>query len=627
MNLITLENINKSYGTRQLLKNVCLSVNEGEKLGLIGINGTGKSTLLKIISGISTYDSGNIIKSNSLSLSYLPQTAEFDDEATVLSQVFMGENKIFKIIRDYENMLSKLSIDPSNSTLQNLMLKATNEMDSVNAWEIESKAKTILTKLGITDFNHKIKGLSGGQKKRIALAESLINPGNLLLLDEPTNHLDSDAIKWLEDYLMAYTGAIIMITHDRYFLDRVTGKIIELFNGNLYSYEGNYSYFLESKLTREEQIKSSEEKMKSLLKKELAWIKKGAKARTTKQKARIKRFEELSSYESEDIGEKVQIESSFERLGKKVIELKNINKAFGEKLLIKDFSYIFKNGDKVGIIGPNGCGKSTLLNICMGNIKEDSGEVEIGSTVKFGYFSQVPENIDESQRVIDYIKEDTDPVFASKLLEKFLFTGDMQYSFINKLSGGEKRRLQLLKVLTASPNVLFLDEPTNDLDAETLTILEDYLEDFAGTIIIVSHDRYFLDKLCTSLICFEGSGDLKETFLSCSEYLDEKKLKDEDKEITKEKTLIKNTNSHEKVPRFTFKEKEEYEKIDELIENEEKKLSDINKEIEASLTDYVALEDLSAKKKDIEERLQYLMERWEYLNELQEKIESYKKSN
>lgn len=639
MNLITLENINKSFGPRPILIDASLIINEGEKLGLIGINGTGKSTLLKIIEGSMTIDSGSITKSTNLAPCYLPQWADFNDNVTVLQQIFMGENPLLKTAWSYEDALSKLESEPQNEKYQKLVADISLKMDEINGWELESKAKTILTKLGITNFNQKVKELSGGQKKRIALAEALISPGNLLLLDEPTNHLDSSAIEWLEQYLISYSGAILMITHDRYFLDRVTGRILELSYGKLYSYNGNYSVFLEAKIQRDLLEQSMEEKRENLLKRELAWIKRGAKARTTKQKARIKRFEALSSEEYDTTSEKIEINIESERLGKKVIELSNISKSYEGKKLINNFSHIFKNGDKVGILGENGSGKTTLLNIILGNIKADEGNIEIGSTVKIGYFSQTSEVMNENQRVIDYIKEEGDPVSASKLLEKFLFSGEMQYSFIGKLSGGEKRRLQLLKVLTASPNVIFLDEPTNDIDVETLTILEDYLLDYKGTIIAVSHDRYFLDKLCDYLIVFNKDGVLASTHLSCSDYLDEElsnlKIKDkEDSSASSSKNASgKNDNktqqfknSHEDVPRFTFKEKKEYDEIETLIEGQEEKVSAVNKNIENSSSDYEALQKYMEEKQIIEEKLLYLMERWEYLSELKAKIDAYNES-
>ena len=474
-------------------------------------------------------------------------------------------------------------------------------MDGLNAWQIESDAKTILTKLGILDFDAKIGTFSGGQKKRVALATALITPSDLLILDEPTNHIDNDTVTWLEQYLNNRKGALLMITHDRYFLDRVTNRILELDRGNLYSYSGNYSIFLEKKLEREEREAATESKRQNLYRRELAWIKRGAKARTTKQKARIQRFDELKDSKIEQIEDKVEMSSASTRLGKKVIELSHVSKNFGDKKILDDFTYIFSKNDRVGIIGPNGVGKSTLINISTGKIAPDSGIVDIGETVKIGYFTQENKDMNESLRVIDYIKEageflkaeDGEVVSASKMLERFLFTPEAQWTPISKLSGGEKRRLYLLRVLMEAPNVLILDEPTNDLDIQTLTILEDYLDNFPGTVLTVSHDRYFLDKIAEKLLILDGTGSVSIHTGNYSEYIekykdikDEKPLEKKDSIKKDETSLDKDDKKKSRPLKFSYKEQKEFDEIDGIIEDVENQISEIEKQINSSGSDY-----------------------------------------
>ncbi|EET86749.1 ABC transporter related protein [Clostridium carboxidivorans P7] len=511
----------------------------------------------------------------------------------------------------------------------------TAKMDSLNAWQIESDAKTILTKLNIFDFDAKVATLSGGQKKRIALAGTLITPSNLLILDEPTNHIDNDTVAWLENYLNNRKGALLMITHDRYFLDRVTNRILEISNGNLYSYAGNYSIFLEKKSEREELNKALDDKRKNLFRRELAWIRRGAKARSTKQKARIQRFEEIKNTEFDKANDKVQISSASTRLGKKVIELENINKSFENRKIIDDFSYIFSNNDRVGIIGPNGIGKSTFLNICAGIIKPDSGEVHIGETVKIGYFSQENKEMNENLRVIEYIKEvgeflkasDGETLSAAIMLERFLFTPEMQWTPISKLSGGEKRRLQLLRVLMSAPNVLMLDEPTNDLDIETLTVLEDYLEDFSGTVIAVSHDRYFLDKAFKKLLIFKGNSSIDYYTGNYTEYMDKCEIEKQEEEIKEpsKKDIKSNYKENKNKPlKFSYKEQKEFDEIDDVIADVENKIQVVDSKINSAGSDYELLQKLFEEKKELQEKLDYLLDRWTYLNELAEKIESAK---
>lgn len=639
MNLISVENLSKSYGEKTLLNNISFGIDEGDKIGIIGINGTGKSTLLKIVAGIENYDTGNIIRKNNMVIEYLPQNPFFDDEANVIQQVFKGTSPLMETIRDYEECLKEVGLNPHDEILQKRLMNLTSKMDGLNLWQIESEAKAILTTFGITNFFEKIKNLSGGQKKRIALCSSLVNPSDLLILDEPTNHMDNEIISWLEEYLNKRKGALLMITHDRYFLDRVTNKIFEISKGNLYNYTGNYSVFLEKRLEREELEQASESKRQNLLRRELEWIRRGAKARSTKQKARIDRFNKLSEEKVDLNNDKLEISTSYTRLGKKVIELKNISKYFSNNVLIKDFSYIVLPNDRIGIVGPNGIGKSTLINILVGNLKPDKGTIDVGETVKIGYFSQEWKPINEDLRVIEYIREsaefittsDGTKISASQMLEKFLFTPEMQWTPINKLSGGEKRRLYLLKILMESPNVLLLDEPTNDLDTETLTILEDYLESFNGAVITVSHDRYFLDKVVDKIFVFEGQGVIREytgNYTECWEKIRDKNFKNNEEKLNIEKSNIKNKDTEEKKKekplKFSYKEKLEYEEIENVIENLEEKLCAVEKDIEQYSSDFKKLEESLEKKSKLEKLLEEKMDRWAYLSELAEKIEQSK---
>ncbi|KEH97734.1 ABC transporter [Clostridium botulinum C/D str. BKT12695] len=632
MNLLSIENLTKSYGEKILFKNLSLGINEGEKIGLIGINGTGKSSLLKIIAGDNDYDEGKITKNNDVRIEYLSQDTTFEEDITVLDAIFKGNSSTIKVVREYENTINALEENPTDEKLQKRLIDLNNRMDAENAWEIENKAKMILTKLGVAHFEAKVGTLSGGQKKRIALASALINPCELLILDEPTNHIDNETVRWLEGYLNERKGALVMITHDRYFLDRVTNRILELHNGNLYSYEGNYSMFVEAKAERQQLMESLEVKRQNLLRRELAWIKRGAKARSTKQKARIDRFNELNSKVIDVDKEKMDISVQGSRLGKKVIEIENLNKSYENKKLIDDFSYIFSPGDRVGIIGKNGVGKSTLLNLIIDRIKPDSGEIHIGETVRIGYFSQEYDGMDDSMRVIEYIKEaaefikdaDGNPISASKMLERFLFPSNLQYTYISKLSGGEKRRLYLLRILMHAPNVLILDEPTNDLDIETLNILEEYIESFNGTVITVSHDRYFLDKVCHKILAFQGNGRIIENVGNYSDYEEKfkEKLKESESKEKKEKkgkVTEKEVQQNKKL-KFSYNEKREYEQIEAIVEAKELELAGINKEVNKAGCDYLILQELLEKKKLLEEELDNLMERWAYLNELAEKI-------
>lgn len=637
MNLITLENISKSYSEKKLLEDISLGINDKEKIGLIGVNGTGKSTLLKIIAGAEIPDDGTITKANKVRIEYLPQNPYYDENATVLEQVFKGTCEEMKIIGDYQDVLDKIN-KSYDEKLNDRLLKLQEKMDALNLWDLESSAKTVLTKLGIKDFNQKVKELSGGQRKRVSLASALITPCELLILDEPTNHLDNDTIDWLETYLNSFKGSILMITHDRYFLDRVTNRILELDKGILYSYEGNYSVFLEKKMNRLQLAESMEAKRQNLLRKELAWVIRGAKARTTKQKARLQRFDELSNKNDYTPEDKLEISVGSSRLGKKIIEIENLSKSFDGRTFIDNLDYTLARTDRIGIVGRNGLGKSTLIRLLNGELKPDSGTISIGETVKIGCFNQDTSKMHPEMRAIDYIKEESDyittadghKITASQMCEKFLFNGTLQYTHIKNLSGGEKRRLQLLRVLMMAPNVLLLDEPTNDLDIDTLSRLEDYLDDFNGVLICVSHDRYFLDRVCNKIFAYEGRGKINIYTGNYSDYLDyreqeniefeefEDKVKEEKpKAPKKEKPKAKNK------PKFSYNEQREFDTIDEDIEKLEDKIASLEEDTSKYATDFTKLQEIMDEKTKLENELQVKYERWEYLNNLAEEIANW----
>lgn len=591
MNILNIEHISKMYGEKTLFDDVSLGIHQGDKIGVIGVNGTGKTTLLKIIAGLEETDQGEIICGNGIRISYLPQNPEFPKKQTILSYVMDG--------KEHQD------------------------------WKTESEAKTILTKLGVWDFEQETQHLSGGQKKRIALARTLVDPSEVLILDEPTNHLDNDMVLWLEDFLNSFRGVLIMVTHDRYFLDRVTNKIVEIDGGKLYEYETNYSGFVEKKVQREEMEQATERKRQSLLRVEMEWMKQGIKARGTRQRARTERFEALKNAKAPSKQQNVEIDSVSSRLGKKTIELSNISKEFGERQLISDFSYIVLRDDRIGFIGPNGCGKSTLMKMIMGILQPDQGEIVIGDTVKIGYFAQENEEMTGDIRVIDYIKNvaeyiDTarDKASASQMLERFLFPPELQYTPLSKLSGGEQRRLYLLKVLMEAPNVLILDEPTNDLDIATLTILEDYLDTFQGIVITVSHDRYFLDRIVQRIFAFEENGKLTQYEGGYTDYLEKTKVTtnvEKPKEGNKGKKFQK---EHQKKLKFTFREQKEFETIDDEIAQLEDRIDHLENEIMQNATNSLKLSELTAKKDEAEAKLEEKMDRWVYLNDLAEKIEN-----
>ena len=599
MNLLTMEHIIKSYTDRILLNDIGFSISENEKIGVIGINGMGKSTLLKVVAGIEPYDSGKISMRSQVKICYLPQTPVFESGTTVLKAAVEGN------------------------------------IDEMNQWTVEADAKAMLNQLGFTEYDEKIEHMSGGQKKRIALVNALLTSADILVLDEPTNHLDNAMSEWLEEYLIQFRGAVLMVTHDRYFLDRVVNRIVEVDNGKLYSYPGNYSEFVRLKEERQNMALATERKRKSLLRTELEWLSRGARARSTKQKAHIDRIKAMQEIQDIQEEKRVSMSSVASRMGNKTIELSDISKSYGEKILIKDYNYIFLKNDRIGIIGPNGCGKTTLLKILNGIVRPDTGTVEIGKTIRVGYFSQENEYMDDSEKVIDYVKEVgeyiTTPegkITASQMLENFLFDGAMQWSRIEKLSGGEKRRLYLLRVLMSSPNVLILDEPTNDLDIQTLTILEDYLDRFDGIIIIVSHDRYFLDRTVNRIFSFEGEGEIRQFEGGYSDYLIRKELEavpEEKVSAGKAEKADKDANKdawkqHEKKIRFTYKEQKEFESIDDDIAELEGEIEKLDQEIAQNVTNSSRLNDLLKEKEQIEQALDEKMDRWVYLNDLNEQI-------
>ncbi len=606
MNVLNVENVSKVYGDKVLLDQVCLGINEGDKLGVIGVNGCGKSTFLKMIAGISGVDSGNIIKRNQSSIAYLAQTMEFSMDDTVMSYVTKD----------------KVSSNPN--------------------WNIEAEAKTILNRLHIYDPEGRLATMSGGEQKRVALARTLLAPADILVLDEPTNHLDSGMVRWLEEYLIKYKGILIMVTHDRYFLDRVTNKIVEIDKGKLYTYEANYSGFLELKQARMEQEAASYRKVQSVLRTEIEWVRRGAQARSTKQKARLERFQEMQTMKAPEQDKQVEMDSVASRMGKKTLEIDHISKSYGNKKIISDFTYYTIRNERIGIIGENGCGKTTLLRIILGLEPADSGTVTIGETIKIGYFSQMVEDMNPEERVIDYVKNVAEYIrtskgtaTASQMCERFLFGPETQYNPIGKLSGGERRRLYLLKVLMGAPNVLILDEPTNDLDITTLAILEDYLDAFEGIVITVSHDRYFLDRVVNRIFAFEGNGiitqyeggytDYYEKALASGKLLDSMAapVKGTDREKKPDSRSTWKNNREEKI-KFTYKEQREYETIDADIAELEEKIAAIDVAMGEAVSDYNKLTELSTEKEELEQQLEEKMDRWVYLNDLAERIENAK---
>ena len=628
MILLSLSHIKKTYGEKVIFDDLSLTVDSAQKIGMIGINGTGKSSLLKIMAGLETPDAGEVITSNELRIEYLSQNPVFEEESTILEQIFKGTSPFMKVLREYEETMAALEERPEDEHLQTKLLSLNEQMDREGAWQLESEAKAILTKFGLLHFNQKVGELSGGQRKKIALAGALIRPCNLLILDEPTNHLDNETIDYLEEILKTKKCGVVMVTHDRYFLERVTNQIVELDQGKVYEYPGNYEAYLEQKALRESIEERMREKRQSLYKQELEWMRKGVEARRTKQKARKERFYELEESLGGDYKQNLEINLGTSRLGKKIIVADQISKKYSDQYVVKDFSYTVLRDDRIGIMGNNGMGKSTLLNMLAGRLAPDSGHVETGETVKIGYYTQENQEMDLTMRVIDYVKEqgefiktaDGTLISAGKMLEQFLFPPMLQYTPIEKLSGGERRRLYLLGILMQDINVLFLDEPTNDLDIYTLQVLENFIDEFNGPVITVSHDRYFLDRIVEKLFVYTGDGQIQSIPGNYSDYaLRVQHEKVEEVMVKKQKAPTPKKPQETKL-KFTYKEQKEYEQIDTVIENLENEVATLEQAMAENATNFARLQELSKEKEEKEEALMYQMERWEYLNELAEKI-------
>lgn len=624
--MLTIENLYKSYGDKLLFQDVTCTITQNDRIGLIGVNGTGKSTFLKVIAGMDTSEKGSVKHAKDYQIEYLAQDPELDPNLTVIEQIYYGESTIMKVMREYETALQALEQDSDSEKAQSRLLKMQQQMDEQEAWEANTSAKTVLTKLGITDFHKNVTELSGGQKKRVAIAKALIQPADLLILDEPTNHLDNETVEWLEKFLVTYKGALLLVTHDRYFLNRVTNYIYELDNGNLYVYEGNYELFLEKKAEREALEASDQLKHQNTLKRELAWLKRGPKARGTKQKARIERVNDMQQKDFNTSKQNVSFQVGSTRLGKKVIEVQGIKKSYEGKELIHDFDYLVVPGERLGIIGPNGSGKTTLLNIMAERVLPDQGEVEIGETVKIGYYTQGEEELDTSMRVIDYIKEVAqvvhtkggEEITAEQMLERFLFSRPEQWTYISRLSGGEKRRLYLLKVLMTEPNVLFLDEPTNDLDTQTLGVLEDYLDQFPGVVITVSHDRYFLDRVVDHLLVFKNNESIERYQGNYSEFLEHET---EQKESRSSVSVKEKPRKQQNRKKMSYKDQKEWETIEDEITELEATIEEIQEGINNAGSDLEKVQNFYEQQQEAEDKLQAKMERWEELSVLVEEIE------
>ncbi len=629
--ILTIENLAKSYGEKVLFEDITFSVDNGDKIGIVGVNGTGKSTLIQAVAGNIPIDKGEFISMKNIRIEYLSQDKKINPENTVLTETFRGSQLLMQVLREYELLLQKTQTGAVDEKEQQRIVQLSAKIDELSGWQLESDAKAVLTKLGINDFSKKAGQLSGGQQKRLALASALIQPCDLLLLDEPTNHLDSETIAWLEEYLTHLNCAIILVTHDRYFLDTVATKILELDKGKSYVYTGNYSSFLEQKTARIERENASEQKRQNFLRNELKWIRRGAQARSTKQKARIQRFEDVKNQKADLMREDVQISLGASRLGKSVIEIENMSYAVDDKLIIKDLTYTVTRHDRIAVLGPNGIGKSTLLNLLAEKLQPSSGTIKIGQTVKIGYFTQKNIDMDENMRAIEYIKEaanyitltDGSQITASQLMERFLFDGTLQWTPIARLSGGEKRRLYLLRILMTAPNVLLLDEPTNDLDLQTMAILEEFIDKFDGAIIFVSHDRFFVDRLADKVFVYGRDGQLQQ-YPGGYSYYKNMIAADEENSSEKKTDKVLKTVKKEKVNntrKFTYKEQREYAQIEAVISETEAKIHILDKQMEQNASDYVKIKELDSDKKAAQKKLDELMERWTYLEEIAENIE------
>lgn len=625
--ILSAENMSRSYGDRVLFENISFNIEEGDKIGVIGVNGTGKSTLLKMIAAGES-GGGKLTIPGGVVMEYLPQDPPFEPDATVLEQIFKGDSPLMVLLRRYETAVEAVAAEPENDRLQKQLLELQQEMDNKYAWQLESEAKAVLTQLGITDLQQKMGELSGGQRKRVALAGVLVRPSDLLILDEPTNHMDNATVAWLEQQLLKRKGALLMVTHDRYFFDRVVNRTLEIDNGKGYLYTGNYSLFLEKREERRIAEASAAQKLRNIYRRELAWISRGAEARRTKKKDRVERFAQIEAeVKNVQTEASLEISSVSSRLGKTVIELENVGMVYNGLDYIKDFSYILLRNDRVGIVGPNGAGKSTLMDIIAGRLAPTSGSITVGQTVKIGYFSQHSEFPDSSQKVLEYIKEannyietaDGSRISAAQMLERFLFPPELQWVPVNKLSGGEKRRLYLLRVLMTAPNVLLLDEPTNDLDIPTLSVLEDYLDSFAGAVIAVSHDRYFLDRFANKIFALQPGGTLRQFVGGYSDY--ENTLAQEAAEQAVEKpkaAAVKEAAPKPAKKKMTYSERLELENIDQEIARTEAELKMLGMEINSCGSDFVRLGELTKEQEAAQKKLDELVDRWAYLSELAE---------
>ena len=625
MSHLIVNNLTKTVGDKTLFSNIEFTINEGDRAGLIGINGTGKSTLLSILAGVQDADSINLDHPNKYRIAYLEQDPVFEPGVTVLQAVFSGDSPSLELNRKYEDTLTKLAASPENEQLQNELFALQQKMDQDNAWDVNALAKQALTKLGIDMFDHEVVKLSGGQQKRVALAKVLIEPADLYLLDEPTNHLDVESTEWLQEMVIRLKGAVIFITHDRYFLDEISTHIYELADQTLYRHIGNYGDYLEARAIRMEMQAATQAKLRNRYRSELKWIRRGAKARSTKQKARIQRFEALDeSIDRASDDTDLEMALATTRLGRKVLEAESISKAFGERTILKDFSFLLKQGDRIGIIGANGYGKSTLLNMLAGELNPDDGEIVVGSTVKRMHFKHVLPKMNENERMIDYIREASNDITdstgerhsAAQMLERFLFPLHTHGTPISKLSGGERKRLHLLRLLMEQPNVLLLDEPTNDLDIETLGVLEDFIESFPGVVVVISHDRFFLDRIAKKLWVVDGQGGVDETLDIYTDYLAKKELagKQEIREVKQEKPKQEKSKSEKK--KLSFKEQKEWETIADDIAKAEQSIEQTEAEITTCGSDFTKLQELTAKLDELNERYEFLIERWSYLEEI-----------
>ncbi len=625
MEILAIENLTKTYGEKTLFNQISFSIQNHDRIGIVGVNGTGKSTLLKVIAGIEDRDQGQLNHARDFKIAYLSQEPDLNQTRTVLAEIFTGDSEVMTVLREYEQALLNLGKNPTDEDAQSTFTDMQTKMDQQDAWDAATTAKTILTKLGIDQFDQKISTLSGGQQKRVALAKALVQPANLLILDEPTNHLDHESIEWLEKFLPTYPGAVVLVTHDRYFLNRVTNKIYELDLGQIYQYTGNYETYLAKKSERLELEKQDEQKHANVLRSEMAWLKRGARARSTKQKARIERISEMQTKTFTTNQSEVEFGVGSTRLGRKVLELHNISKSYDTKKLITDFSFLIKPGDRIGIVGANGTGKSTLLNLIAERIAPDQGEIETGPTVKFGYYQQDHSDMDENLKIIEYIRETAEVIHAGKnetitaeqMLERFLFPRSQQWTYIRRLSGGEKRRLYLLKVLMEEPNVLLLDEPTNDLDTHTLAILEDYLDSFPGVVITVSHDRYFLDRVVEQLLVFKEPGTINQFYGNYSEFL--AKQTETKSEPADEKS--KPAQSRPKKRRLSYQEQKDWATIEDEIEAVEEAIEVEKQAVIEAGADADAVHKHYSRQLELEAELDAKMERWEELSLIVEEIE------